>query len=411
MSALPGRLILLVFCPFAAGFFLSFLFRNVTAVIAKDLTAAFGLSSSDLGLLTSVYFLTFALMQVPVGVFLDRYGPRRVVAALLLVAALGSASFAMAEGFATLAIGRALLGVGVSACLMGSMKSFTLWFPLERMSTLTGMVLAAGGLGGLAATTPIAYGAGAYGWRAMFWLLAVLCVASAAYIAAIVPEKPLAAASERWGDAFRRMGAVFAKPVFWRIGLPLMTVHAHYQALIGLWLAPWIIDVALLERGAAARWLFAAALGYAVASLAFGIAADQLAARGISRLTLLKWGAAAAIAALFCLATAPAQGKFALLVAYASAAIAPALSYVLLSRHFPPDMSGRVTTALNVGMFVSSFAAQWGVGAILRLFPSDAGRYDPRGYALAFGLLATIQLAAWLWLATLKREPAPYPGL
>ncbi len=410
MSALPGRLILLVFCPFAAGFFLSFLFRNVTAVIAKDLAAVFGLSSADLGLLTSVYFLTFALMQVPVGVSLDRYGPRRVVAALLLVAALGSASFAMAEGFGTLALGRALIGVGVSACLMGSMKAFTLWFPLERMSTLNGLVIAVGGLGGLAATTPLEFGSGAWGWRAMFWLLAGLCIASAAYIVAVVPEKPLAAAAERWGEAFRRMGAIFAQPVFWRVGLPLMTVHANYQALIGLWLAPWIIDVALLERGAAARWLFAAALGYTIASLAFGIAADQLAARGISRLTLFKWGTAVAIAALFGLAAAPAQGKFALLVVYASAAIAPALSYVLLSRHFAPDMSGRVTTALNVAMFVSSFAAQWGVGAILRLFPVEGGRYDPRGYAIAFCLLAAVQLAAWLWLLTLKREPEPYPG-
>ena len=408
MSALPARLIVLVFCPFAAGFFLSFLYRNVTAVIAKDLAAEFSLSAADLGLLTAVYFLAFAAMQVPVGVFLDRYGPRRVVAGLLLAAALGSAAFASADGFASLAMGRALIGVGVSACLMGSMKAFTLWFPLERMATLTGMVIAVGGLGGLAATTPIEHGAGAWGWRAMFWLLSALCVASSAYIALVVPEKAVPGAGERWGDAFRRMGAIFRLPVFWRVGLPLMTVHANFQALMGLWLAPWIIDVALLDRGSAARWLFAAALGYTVASLAFGVAADQLASRGVSRLTLLKWGTAVAIAALFGLAAAPAQGKFALLVVYASAAIAPALSYVLLTRHFAPDMSGRVNTALNVAMFISSFASQWGVGAILRAFPSEGGRYAPGGYAIAFGVLATAQFAVWVWLVTLKEEPAAY---
>jgi len=408
VSALPGRLILLVFCPFAAGFFLSFLFRNVTAVIAKDLATAFDLTSAELGLLTSLYFLSFALMQVPVGVFLDRYGPRRVAAALLLVAGLGSAAFAMADGFATLALGRALIGVGSSACLMGAMKAFTLWFPLDRMSTLNGIVIAVGGLGGIAATTPLEFGAGAWGWRAMFWLLAGMCVACAAYIVTVVPEKPLPAAAERWSDAFRRMGALFANPVFWRVGMPLMVVHAHYQALIGLWLAPWIIDVALLERGAAARWLFAAAVGYTLASLAFGIAADQLAERGISRLTLLKWGTGVTIASLFGLAAAPEHGKFVLLVVYASAAIAPALCYVLLSRHFAPDMSGRVTTALNVGMFLSSFSAQWGVGAILRLFPVEQGRFDPRGYALAFCLLGAIHIAVWLWLLTLKREPEPF---
>jgi len=397
-----------VFCPFAAGFFLSFLFRNVTAVIAKDLAAGFALSAAELGLLTSAYFFTFAAMQVPVGVFLDRYGPRRVVAGLLLVAAAGSASFALAGSLGTLALGRALIGVGVSACLMGSMKAFTLWFPLERMSSLNGMMIAAGGLGGLAATTPIELGAGAFGWRAMFWLLAALCVAASAYIALVVPEKRLPGAGETWREAFRRMGTIFRIALFWRVGLPLMTVHATFQALIGLWLAPWLIDVAGLERGAAANWLFAAVLSYTLGSLAFGLGADHLAARGVARLTLLKWGTAVAVAALFGLAAAPAQGKFALLVVYTFAVIAPALSYVLLTRHFPPDLSGRVNTALNVAMFVFSFAAQWGVGAILRQFPSDGSRYAPEGYAVAFGALAALHLAVWLWLVTLKDEPTPW---
>ncbi len=407
-APLPARLVLVVFCPFAAGFFLSFLFRNVTAVIAKDLAIEFSLSPAELGLLTSAYFLSFATMQVPVGVFLDRYGPRRVTAGLLLLAAAGSASFAMAEGFGTLALSRALIGIGVSSCLMGSMKAFSMWFPLERMATLNGMAIAAGGLGGLAATMPIEAGAGAWGWRAMFWLLAALCVACAAYIATVVPEKPLAAAREAWGEAFRRMGAIFRQPLFWRVGLPLMTVHANYQSLIGLWLAPWAMDVAGLERGTAAQWLFAAALGYTISSFAIGVAADQLAARGISRLAIFKTGTFVAIVALAGLAWAPAQGKFALVVAYGASAVAPALSYVLLTRHYPPDMTGRVNTSLNIVMFVSSFSAQWGVGAILRQFPAEAGRYDPRGYAIAFGILVAVQLLAWLWLVTLRREPETY---
>ncbi len=408
MNGLGARLIIVVFCPFAAGFFLSFLFRNVTAVIAKDLAGTFALTSSELGLLTSAYFLSFAAMQVPVGIFLDRYGPRRVVAGLLLVAGLGSSMFAMADSMLTLALARALVGVGVSACLMGSMKAFTLWFPLERMSSLNGMMIAAGGLGGLAATTPIEYGAAAWGWRSMFWLLGALCVASAAYIALVVPEKRLPGAGESWREAFRRMGTLFCIPLFWRVGLPMMTVHGTFQALIGLWLAPWLIDVVGLPRGEAANWLFAAVFSYTLGSIVFGVGADHLAARGIARLSLLKWGTAAAIAALFGLAAVPAQGKFPLLLAYTFMVIAPVLSYVLLTRHFAPELSGRVNTALNVAMFVVSFSAQWGVGAILRFYPAEGSRYAAEGYAVAFGVLAAFHLAAWLWLAVLEREPEPY---
>src|SRR3954464_14383291 len=145
---------LAVFCPFAAGYFLSFFFRNVNAVISRDLARDFVLSPSDLGFLTSLYLLAFAAIQLPLGVALDRWGPRRVVATLLCVAAAGALVFSLARDFTTLAVGRALIGFGVSAGLMGAIKAFTLWFPLSRLATLNGFYLAIGGLGGLAATAP-----------------------------------------------------------------------------------------------------------------------------------------------------------------------------------------------------------------------------------------------------------------
>src|SRR2546429_3403098 len=146
--------VLTVFCPFAVGYFLSFFFRNVNAVISKDLAVEFSLTSADLGLLTSMYLLAFAAFQLPLGVLLDRYGPRRVVAMLLCSAAAGALVFALARDFAMLSAGRALIGLGVSGGLMGAIKAFTLWFPLSRLATLNGLYLAAGGLGGLSATAP-----------------------------------------------------------------------------------------------------------------------------------------------------------------------------------------------------------------------------------------------------------------
>src|SRR2546423_5782645 len=158
-----------VFVPFAAGYFLSFFFRNVNAIISRDLAVEFALTPADLGFLTSMYLLAFAVFQLPLGVLLDRYGPRRVVAALLLSAAAGALVFALARDLATLSLGRALIGLGVSAGLMGAIKAFTLWFPLSRLATLNGIYLAIGGIGGLSATAPAGAALGGFGWAAPFF--------------------------------------------------------------------------------------------------------------------------------------------------------------------------------------------------------------------------------------------------
>jgi MFS family permease len=120
MPRVNPRLLLVVFCPFAAGYFLSFFFRNVNAVIARDLARDFDISSADLGFLTATYLLAFAAFQLPLGVLLDRYGPRRVLAALMCIAGTGALVFALAQDFIMLSVGRALIGLGVSGCLRGA---------------------------------------------------------------------------------------------------------------------------------------------------------------------------------------------------------------------------------------------------------------------------------------------------
>ena len=402
--SLPPRLLALVFAPFGAGFFFSYVFRNVNAVIAKDLAAEFALSPADVGLLTSMYLLTFAAMQVPVGVFLDRYGPRRVVASLLGIAGLGSLGFALAGSFGELALGRALIGLGVSACLMGSIKAFTLWFPLARLATLNGWMIAWGGIGGLAATSPLEALLAPLGWRAVFVGMAAGCALSAAAIFFIVPEKPLPGEAEGWGQAFARMGRIFGTLSFWRIGLPLMVCHGSYQAMQGLWLAPWLTDVGGLTRPAMAAHLFAAALAYSLGALFFGWFADFLADRGVSRMGLYKLGTAIGVLAMIAVAFDLVAMKMPLLMVLGFCSISAALSYALLTRYFPPEMTGRVNTAANVAMFFFSFLCQLGVGVVLRMFPVVDGRYSPDGYMLAFGLIAAAQCAVLAWLLPMREK-------
>ena len=406
--ALPARLVALVFLPFAAGFFLSFMFRNANAVISKDLATEFSLTSSELGLLTSAYFLAFAAMQMPVGVFLDRYGPRRVTGGLLFVLAAGAGAFAFADGLGSLALGRALIGVGASAALMGAMKAYSIWFPLDRMATLNGWTMAIGALGAVAATAPLEYAISQIGWRAMFGSLAVVALAVAACMFLVVPEKKVPGANELWSEQAAKIIAIFKVPAFWRIGTPMIVMQGTYQGLFGLWLVPWLMDTQGLPRSAAAQWLMWAALTYAAASIFFGQGADRLATRGLSRLSLLKLGAALGVAGFFALAYAPGLPKLALLMVYAFGAVGPVLCYAILSRHFPVAVTGRLNTALNVSMFVWAFVVQIGTGMLLRLFPADNGRYPAEGYALVFAILGAVQLAAWALVATVKKEPEAY---
>jgi MFS family permease len=401
------KLVLLVFCPFASGYFLSFFFRNVNAVIAKDLTREFELTPSDLGFLTSLYLLAFAAFQLPLGVLLDRYGPRRVVTALLCVAACGALIFAFARDFALLSVGRALIGVGVSAGLMGAIKAFTLWFPLSRLATLNGFYLAIGGLGGLAATAPAEAFLEAYGWRELFTGMSILSALAAGLIFFLVPEKRLPGHGQSLRGQIAGFGRVFSSAAFWRIAAPLVACHGTYQSLQGLWLAPWLYDVAGLDRPGVARCLLASALAYTAGSIFFGLASDRLARRGTSRMKIFKLGLSASLGVFLLLALGIHRWPGAILAAYGFTAISATLAYPLFVSLFGAEMTGRVNTASNVLMFGCSFAFQWGVGAVLALYPVTDGRYAQQGYAAAFCILAGLQIAALLWLLPLREKPQP----
>jgi MFS family permease len=163
-----------VLLPFAAGYYLSYLFRTINALIAGDLTAELGLSAADLGFLTSVYFLTFAAAQIPIGILLDRYGPRRVQSVLLVIAAVGSTLFAVSDHFLKLLVGRALIGLGVASALTAGLKALVLWFPGDRVPLLNGLMVTLGALGAVTATLPADLLLAWIGWRELFGLFAAL---------------------------------------------------------------------------------------------------------------------------------------------------------------------------------------------------------------------------------------------
>ena len=394
---------LVVFCPFAAGYYLSYFYRYVNAVIAKDLVADFGLTPSDLGLLTSAYFLSFALAQLPLGVALDRFGPRRCTAALFCVAGAGALIFGLARDLTMLSIGRALIGLGVSAGLMGSIKAFTLWFPRERLTALSGWMIGIGSLGTLSATAPVEALLGPFGWRALFIALGALSVVAAALIFLIVPERALPPQADRWREQMAVIGRIFSQVDFWRLAAPLVICQASFQALQGLWFAPWLADVHGLERRAVADYLLFSAAAYMIASFALGPFSDAISKRGLAPLRLYQVGMLLCAATFAPIALGAGRGVLLFLVLFAATSIASIVAYSLLTQLVPAAQTGRVTTACNLLLFGTSFTFQWGVGAILGQWPGAQGRYDPEAYRVAFGLLLAAQAAAAAWLLTARR--------
>jgi MFS family permease len=393
---------IVVFCPFAAGYYLSYFYRYVNAVIAKDLVADFGLAPSDLGLLTSAYFLSFAAAQLPLGVALDRFGPRRCTAALFCVAGAGALVFGLARDATMLSAGRALIGLGVSAGLMGSIKAFTLWFPRERLTALSGWMIGIGSIGSLSATAPVEALLGPLGWRALFLGLAALSVAAAALIFLVVPERKLSGAPDPWREQLAVIGRIFARVDFWRLAAPLVISQASYQALQGLWFAPWLADVHGLGRAVSADYLFISAAAYMAASFALGPFNDWMGRHGVTPLRVYQVGMLACAAAFAPLALGMAGPVWVYLGLFAATSIAAIVAYTLLTQLVPAAQTGRVTTASNLVLFGTSFAVQWGVGAILGQWPSAQGRYDPQGYRVAFGMLLAAQAAAAAWLLGAK---------
>jgi MFS family permease len=394
--------------PFLAGYFVSYVYRSINAIIAPDLVREFGLTAAGLGLLSGIYFLAFALFQLPLGVLLDRYGPRRVNASLLLVAAAGGLWFALARSTTELTIARALMGLGVSGCLMSAFSAFALWYPAERLATMNGIAFASGMLGAIAATVPLELVLRVLSWREVFLGVAALTVLVSLLLYGVVPEKARAGGSEGnrgrprvpFVTQLREYATLARDPAFWRLALCVGSSQLTAVSLATLWVAAWLRDVAGYSQAEVAQALLLFNVVMIACYLALGRASDSLTRSGKSALPLLAGGVGTASACLALLVLGARTGHLVLWSVFFGCATAVTLAYSLFSRRYPKEMVGRVNSALNVSVFVGMFFGQWVTGAILTQWPATATGYAPEAYTWSLALLWALQFAgvAWLWM-------------
>lgn len=385
--------------PFLAGYYTSYVYRAVNAVLGPSLAAEFGLSAAQLGLLTGMYFFSFGLFQIPLGVLLDRFGPRRVNGTLLLLAAAGAWLFSQAQSYEGLVLARALIGLGVSACLMGSITAFVLWFPPERTATMIALAYSMGGLGAITASAPLELALRHYEWREIFLALAALTLLLSALFAFWVPEHAGTKSPGTLREKVAGLGMIARDGAFWRVAIAIGTNQCAVVALFTLWITTWLRDVAGYDRAAAAQALAWVALSLTAGYFFFGRLADARARRGLSQLPLFAGGVAAALVFLGLLVIGTTTGTVLLWAAFVFCGTGATLAHSIATRRYPRAMAGRVNTMLNTFTFLGIFVGQWGTGLVLNLWPPTPTGYDPRGYFYALGALWLIQAAglAWLW--------------
>ncbi len=381
--------------------------RNSVGVIAPDLAAEMGLAPIEIGLLSSIYFFVFAATQLPLGVALDRFGPKRCMLFSIAVTVAGSAAFALAHDINGLVFSRALLGFGTACFLMAPVALYARWFPPERFSTLAGIHLGVGSLGALLATAPLAFGAATFGWRAVFLGVAGITVVVGLLTWLFVSDDPPGKVTERRNETLRESVAgiwqVIRTPSMGRIFLVQLTSYPSYVLVVGLWGGPYLTHIYGYDLKGRGEILFVAALAQVLGSFFWG-PSDRIFGR--FKPPILA-GTAMSFVALVLFAGADAMPWPLLLVAFAMLGFSTGMTSVVMSHGrslVPPHLLGRCITLLNIGTMGGGFLVQFVSGAVIGLFPADGGSYPLEAYQVVFSLQAVLVLVgAWAYFGSQEK--------
>jgi predicted MFS family arabinose efflux permease len=388
---LQGRLGMRVVLVFAAAYFLSYAFRAINAVIAPALMADLQLSNADLGLLSSAYFVGFACLQLPLGVWLDKYGPRRTESALLAFAALGAAIFASSDTLAGLWLGRALIGIGVSACLMAPLKAYRVWYPVAMLLPVIG-------------------------WRGVFWVMAAMIILAATLLflrlkpvekdmlqqQSSMPAPPAAPGGYR---------AIFADPYFRRMALLSGVYQGGFMAIQTLWAGPWMVNVLGLSVDETSRVLFLFNLFLMLSYVGLSWWAPRYVSYGgrpgIPALRVVTYGLALSMLIQLAMLLFPYTWAWVFWLIFALVVTVTTLAQTHVSLSFPSSQAGRANSAFNLTLFIGAFGLQWGMGLLIDVFMSQ-GWSQSLAIRMSWAVYLLLQLSALIFFVSTGSRVAPF---
>ncbi|MGX9733130.1 MFS transporter [Janthinobacterium aestuarii] len=379
----------LVFLPFALGHYLSCLLRGVNAVLTAELLGAIALTPAQLGLLTSAFFLAFALVQLPIGMALDRYGPRAVQLWLLALAALGVWLFSRGQSFAELMWARALMGAGLGGCFMAAVKAISCAIAPSRLPSVHGYLIAVGGLGAATATMPVKLALHYTDWRGVFLGLALAALAIALLIRLLSPAMPAPAAAKSRVSVW----SVYRDPGFRRTIALILLPHTVFFGVQGLWIGRWLADVGGLSDDNVAYLLYLGMAAVIFGAIGMGMLTEWAGRRAIEPMQVAGAGIVLFVGVQVAMACNVVPSLPLLSVLFTLLGTVTGLEYAIVAQSMPASLTGRAATCLNLLIFTGAFLVQAGFGLILGCWPLNSQQqYPPQAYQAAFGVLAALQL-------------------
>jgi MFS family permease len=382
--------------------------RNSIGVIAPDLARDMGLGAAGIGFLASAFFLGFAGAQVPLGVAIDRWGPRLAMTVSMAITFVGVILFAVAPSPQVLVLARILIGLGCASFFMGPLTIYSRWFAPERFSTLVGIQLGFSGLGVLAATAPLAYATAAVGWRASFLAVAAIAALVGVFVYVVARDYPPGHAPEKSSESLRQSFAALADvirvPSFFPVFVMQFAGYASFLTVFGLWAGPYLAHVYGYDLSQRGDTLLVLAIVHLTASAAWG-PADRLFGNYKIPATI---GAGVTVAALVWITIVGKPSETLLIVWFVVFGFFASCTAVITAHGrslFPPHYVGRGLTLLNLGTMGGVFTLQAATGLVVGLFDAPDGQYPLAAYRAAF-----LFEAAVLGIATLiyqfAREPS-----
>ena len=393
-NILPTKKAVLIFFVFACGYFISALLRAITATLSPLLTLEFNLTAGNLGLLAGGYFLGFACMQIPLGYLLDRHGPKKIVSSFLLIAIIGTSAFALAQSFSGLLISRILIGVGVSACLMGPLTGYRIWFADEYQQRANAWMLMVLSMGFVFSTLPVQILLPIIGWRWIFGLIVILILIVILLTLLFIPkwntensnqEKNAGSLSDVW------------KNNFFRSTIPLgLFNYGGIVAVQTLWAGPWMVRVAGYTPLESATGLFWINVTMLFAFFVFGYILPKITELGIESIKLIKLGLPISYLSLLVIIILGENAGALHFTIYILTSIFFTLTQPAVALSFPTSLAGKSLTSFNLLIFVGTFIMQWGIGLIID-FCKFLGKEEVQSFKISFTVYLIICILSYLY--------------
>ena len=385
----------IIFCVFAFAFFISTLLRAITATLTPVLTNEFDLSAGNLGLLAGGYFIGFSLMQIPAGLLLDKYGPKKVISYLLLIALIGTISFAFAKNFTGLFISRIFIGVGVSACLMGPLTGYRVWFEEKYQQRANSWMLMVLSIGFVASTLPVQILLPLIGWRSIFFLIGALILLSIILLSIFIPSWEIKSPVESKNISEGLLDVW--KDKFFISLIPLAFFnYAGVQAIQTLWAGPWMLNVAGYSPLESATGLFWINITMLFAFLIWGYLLPKFSEYGLDSIKIIKYGLPLNYLILFLIILLGQKAGAAMFTLYILSSIVLTLTHPAIALSFPQHLAGKSLTSFNVFIHSGTFFVQWGIGLIID-YCKNIGFDTILSYRISFFVFLVICILSYLF--------------